>query len=67
MIPRNAPAGNDRDHQGQAKGAAAAMRRESLVSEMVKGAVLPRLLARKDEGAFDRGPNVVRFPHGDEG
>jgi hypothetical protein len=29
--------------------------------------VLPRLLARKDEGAFDRGPNVVRFPHGDEG
>jgi len=45
----------------QARAAAAAARRESLVAEMVREAVLPRLLARKDDGAFDRGPNVVRF------
>ena len=38
--------------------------RKALVEEMVRGAILPGLLARKDDGAFDRGPNVVRFPAG---
>lgn len=38
--------------------------RKALIEEMVRGAILPGLLARKDDGAFDRGPNVVRFPTG---
>ncbi len=42
-----------------------AARREALVREMVKGAILPHLLDRKDRGVFDRGPNVVRFPLGE--
>jgi hypothetical protein len=40
-------------------------RRATLVREMVRGAILPHLLDRKDRGVFDRGPNVVRFPGGD--
>ena len=36
-------------------------RRRALVRDMVAGAILPGLLARKDAGDFDRGPNVVRL------
>jgi len=36
-------------------------RRRALVRDMVAGAILPGLLARKDAGVFDRGPNVVRL------
>ncbi len=36
-------------------------RRRDLVREIVAGAILPGLLARKDEGVFDRGPNVLRL------
>lgn len=42
-----------------------AAHRNALVREMVKGAILPHLLDRKDRGVFDRGPNVVRFPQGE--
>jgi hypothetical protein len=66
MIPQNAPRGREASTPRQARADSAAERREALVTEMVKSAVLPRLLARKDEGAFDRGPNVVRFPQGAE-
>lgn len=41
-------------------------RRAALVEEMVRGAILPKLLARKDAGHFDRGANVIRFPARDE-
>ena len=52
--------------QGRASsGAGDRAHRRALVEEMVRGAILPGLLARKDDGAFDRGPNVVRFPVGD--
>ena len=37
-------------------------RRETLLREMVEGAILPHLLERKDRGVFERGTNVVRFP-----
>jgi len=40
----------------------AAAGRAALVREVVRAAVLPRLLACKDAGAFDRGANVVRLP-----
>jgi len=59
-----------RDGQALSGGADSARRRaahrRALVEEMVRGAILPGLLARKDEGAFDRGPNVVRFPGGSD-
>ncbi len=61
MLPQDTAPGRDAAAQGE-RTDAADRRRESLVAEMVKGAVLPRLLARKDDGAFDHGPNVVRFP-----
>jgi hypothetical protein len=65
MIPRNLPPEPD-SPPSCAREAARAARRHTLVEDMVKKAVLPRLLARKDDGAFDRGENVVRFPHGKE-
>jgi hypothetical protein len=58
----------DRSGETHARGRRAPSRkgdrahRKALVEEMVRGAILPGLLARKDDGAFDRGPNVVRFP-----
>ena len=64
MIPRNTPSA--REDGSRNKREAQAARREALVKEMVNGAILPRLLARKDDGAFDRGPNVLRFPRGGE-
>ncbi|RDC73143.1 hypothetical protein DLJ49_08510 [Rhodovulum sp. 12E13] len=66
MIPRNTPDERDAAPSAGRAASAAAVNREALVAEMVRRAVLPRLLARKDDGAFDRGPNVVRFPAGDE-
>ena len=67
MISRNAPDERTSPRSTQRpRGGATAAHREDLVAEMVRRAVLPRLLARKDEGAFDRGPNVVRFPNGEE-
>jgi hypothetical protein len=67
MIPQNASEETGPARSARTGGPQAATHREELVAEMVRRAVLPRLLARKDDGAFDRGPNVVRFPHGEEG
>ncbi|MEM9247473.1 MAG: hypothetical protein AAGB05_02140 [Pseudomonadota bacterium] len=35
--------------------------RRNLVREMVSGAILPKLLARKDAGVFDLGRQIVRL------
>jgi hypothetical protein len=66
MTPQDRSDGARARDEQAATGKADRAQRKALVEEMVRGAILPGLLARKDDGAFDRGPNVVRFPAGNE-
>ncbi|MEM0934972.1 MAG: hypothetical protein AAF865_17245 [Pseudomonadota bacterium] len=60
MRPNSTP--NDGLVETRPSAPSEAERRRALVREMVLGAVLPGLIARKDQGVFDRGPNVLRLP-----